>query len=261
MDPLASDPPPTPDQESPAVWGAVATLLWTGLIAIVFVVVQFFAGSIYAIVTLRDVPRAKVGAALAALKFDGTFLAVCTFATLLVCVPLIVGIAKLKRGSKLKDYLGLNVPRLRQLFGWSVIIVVFGVVIDLISSLLHEQKIPEVMLKVYSSADPRWPLWLAIIIAAPIFEEIAFRGFIFKGLAASRLRWSGATLITSLLWAAIHLQYDRYEVSVIFALGLVLGAARALTNSILLTMWLHCLVNILASVQIEIALRQIPVNN
>ena len=57
------------------------------------------------------------------------------------------------------------------------------------------------------------------------------------------------------------MQYDWYEVSVIFALGLVFGAARALTNSIVLTIWLHCLVNLLGSVQIEMVLRQSPLNN
>jgi membrane protease YdiL (CAAX protease family) len=96
---------------------------------------------------------------------------------------------------------------------------------------------------------------VAIVVGAPIFEEIAFRGFLFKGLAASRLRWFGATIITSLLWAGIHLQYDWYEVSVIFVLGLVLGSARAMTNSTLLTIWLHCLVNILATIQVAIMLK------
>jgi membrane protease YdiL (CAAX protease family) len=260
MDPLAPD-PRTSDQESPAVWGLVATLLWTVLIAVAFLVVQIIVAGIYAIVTMREVPRAKVEAALAGLQFDGLFLAVCTVVTLLVCAPLIVGIVKLKRGSQLKDYLGLKVPRLRQLLVWSIITIAFGALVDLILTLLHEHKTSEFMLKVYGSANPRWPLWLAIVIVAPVFEEIAFRGFIFKGLAASRLHWTGATLITSLLWAAIHLQYDWYEVSVIFALGLVLGTARALANSTLLTIWLHCLVNILASVQIEIVLRHGPINN
>jgi membrane protease YdiL (CAAX protease family) len=145
--------------------------------------------------------------------------------------------------------------------GWTFIIIVFGVLVDLILTLLHQPKTSEFMLKVYNSTDPRWPLWLAVGVAAPIFEEIAFRGFIFRGLAASRLRWYGAALITSVLWAAIHSQYDWYQVSVIFALGLVFGAARALTNSTLLTVWLHCFVNILASIQIETVLRNIPVNN
>jgi membrane protease YdiL (CAAX protease family) len=254
MDPLEADPQRTSDEESPAVWGTVATLLWTVLIGIVFVVVQILAGIIYVIVTMRGRPREQMVAALHGLSLDGVFLSVCTFATLLVCVPLIVGIAKLKRGSNFKDYLGLKVPRLRQLLQWSLVTCVFEALSALIL-LLHHRKVPGDMFKIYSSADPVWPLWLAVVLAAPIFEEIAFRGFIFKGLAASRLRWSGATIVTSLLWAAIHAQYDWFELSVIFALGLVFGTARTLTNSTLLTIWLHCLVNILACIQSEIVLR------
>jgi len=260
MDALALDLPHTSDQESPPIWGPVATLLWTALIGVVWVVVQIVAATIYVIVTMRGLPRDQMMEALRGLTSDGLFLSVCTVANLLVCTPLIVGIAKLKRGSKLKDYLGLKVPRLRQFLLWSFITSVFWGLSVLIS-LLHQRKAPGIMLEIYSSTDPQWPLWLAVVVAAPILEEIAFRGFIFKGLAASRLRWSGATLVTSLFWAAIHGQYDRFELSVIFALGLLLGAARTLTNSVLLTIWLHCLVNLLASIQITIVLLRYTVNN
>jgi len=258
MDPLGSDAPHTSDQERPAVWGLVATLLWTVLIVIVFVAVPIFAGIVYVIVTMRGWPRDQMVAALHGLFSDGLFMSVSTFATLLVCVPLIVGIAKLKRGSKLKDYLGLNVPSLRQFLQWSLITSAFLGLSALIF-LLHERKLPDVVFEIYSSTDPKWPLWLAIVVAAPIYEEIAFRGFIFKGLASSRLRWSGATVITSLLWAAMHQQYDWFEISWIFATGLVFGAVRALTNSTLLTIWLHCFVNLLACIGMEIVLRRFPV--
>jgi membrane protease YdiL (CAAX protease family) len=259
MDPLASSDPATesPETASPhrfAIWGPVVTLLWTVLIGIVFVVVQFFVAVIYVIITMSELPREKVDAALAGLVFDGTFLSLGTFATLLVCVPLVLGIAKLKRNSKLTDYLGLIVPRPRQFWRWTVIIILFCVLADVISSLLRVP-VPEFMIKAYTSANPRWALWLALGIAAPVFEEIFFRGFLFKGLAASRLRWPGATVITSVLWAAIHLQYGWYEISIIFALGLVLGTARAMTNSTLLTMWLHCLVNVIATAQLAFMLK------
>lgn len=113
------------------------------------------------------------------------------------------------------------------------------------------------MLKAYGSASPRWLIWVAVLIAAPIFEEVCFRGFLFKGLAASRLRWQGATVITAVLWAAIHIQYDWYGIGAVFGLGLLLGTTRALTNSTLLTIWLHGLINLLATVQAAIALRQL----
>jgi membrane protease YdiL (CAAX protease family) len=256
----ATEPQVASDQESPAVWGAITTLLWTGLIAIVFVIAQILTGFIYAAATMRHMSRVEVGAALQGLQFDPAFLFFCTFATLLVGVPLIIGIVTLKRGSNLTDYLGLKVPRLRQVLQWSLITFVFCGLVGVISSLLR-QPTPEFMVKVYGAADPPWLLWLAVAVDAPVFEEICFRGFIFKGLAASRLRWSGAAIITSLLWAAIHLQYGRYDMSIIFALGLLLGTARAMTNSTLLVMWLHCLVNVIATVEIAIALRQMPGNN
>jgi CAAX protease family protein len=107
------------------------------------------------------------------------------------------------------------------------------------------------------STNPRWVLWLAGAVAAPITEEIFFRGFLFKGLAASRLRWYGAAVITSLLWAASHSQYDWYGIFAIFAFGLILGTVRAMTNSTLLTIWLHGLVNVLALAEMAIALGQI----
>lgn len=244
----ATEPQVASDQESPAAWGLFGTIAWSVLVAVVFLVVQAFVAVIYAVLTMGHLPRAKVEAALADLKFDGVFLSISTFATLLVCAPLVVGIVKLKRGSQLRDYLGLTAPRTRQLLLWSLITSGYCGLTGVILSLLHESKSSEFMLKTYSSTHPRWLIWVAIVVCAPVFEEIFFRGFLFKGLAASRLRWYGATVVTSVLWAAVHVQYDWYEISAIFALGLVLGAARAMTNSTLLTIWLHCFVNVLATV-------------
>jgi membrane protease YdiL (CAAX protease family) len=146
-------------------------------------------------------------------------------------------------------------PGLRQLIVWSLIISVFCGLTGVISLLLHH-KGSDFFPRVYGSVNARWPLWLAVGVAAPLFEEIAFRGFLFQGLAASRLRWYGATVVTAILWAAIHVQYDWYEVSTIFALGLVLGTARAMTNSTLLTMWLHCFINLLATAEMALLLKQ-----
>lgn len=243
------------DQESPAAWGPVATLLWSLLIAIMFLAAQVFTLFIYVVFTMGD-PAERTEAAARNLRFDGMLLSFCTFATLLVCVPLIMGIAKLKRGSKLRDYLELKWPPLKQVLRWTLITLGFCLLADGISLLLSQPLVPEFMLKAYRSASPRWLLWLALVIAAPIFEEICFRGFIFKGFAASRLRWQGATVVTAALWAVIHLQYDWYLISVVFGLGLVLGTARAMTNSTLLTIWLHSLINALATAQVAVMLLQ-----
>jgi membrane protease YdiL (CAAX protease family) len=243
------------EEKNYRVWGSFSTLGWSVVIAIVFVVVQLLVTGAYLLLTFGD-PGDRMGAVLEALKFDGTFLALCTFATCLVCTPLILGIVKLKRGSTLKDYLGLRFPGLKALLGWSGIVLAVCFLSDAISRLLGKAVLPEFMLKSYWSASPRWLLWLALVVAAPIFEEICFRGFMFRGIAASRIGWRGATIVTAILWALIHLQYDWYETFIILALGLVLGAARALTNSTILTIWLHGLINALATVQVAWALSQ-----
>lgn len=255
--PTALEPEAPPAPTSSPVWGPVATIFWSLLIAIVFVAAQVFTLVGYLqLMKEKPVDAAEAQALVTELRFDGVLLSLCTFATLLICVPLIIGIAKLKRDSNLKGYLELRWPPVKQVLRWTLIILGFCLLADGISLLLSQPLVPEFMLKAYRSASPRWLLWLALVIAAPIFEEICFRGFIFKGLAASRLGWQGATVITAALWAVIHLQYDWYLISVVFGLGLLLGAARAMTNSILLTMWLHSLINALATAQVAFMLLQ-----
>jgi uncharacterized protein len=243
------------DQRSCPAWGPFATLVWTVLIAITFIVVQFAASLFYFAATAFERPRPPMVPVVAGLKFDGMFLSVCTFATLFFCAPLIIVIVKLKPGARIRDYLALNFPSARQVWRWTLVTIAFCLLTDAILMLLQQPNVPEFMRKVYSTMDPRWVLWLALAVGAPLFEELCFRGFIFTGLAASRLRWYGATVITSMLWAAIHVQYDWYGVSFIFGFGLLLGTVRAKTNSVVLTMWLHCLSNIIATLETAIALR------
>ena len=76
-------------------------------------------------------------------------------------------------------------------------------------------------------------------IAAPLSEELFFRGFLIKGLSASTLRWYGAVIISSVMWAAIHIQYDLYGIATVLVLGFILGTASIKSGSIILTMLLH----------------------
>lgn len=106
------------------------------------------------------------------------------------------------------------------------------------------------MLEVYGTAGNALPLlWLALIVAAPFSEEFLFRGFLFTGLKESRLGAYGTILITSLIWASIHAQYDLYGITTIFVAGIFLGFARLKTNSIWLCVLLHGLMNLIATLQ------------
>ena len=77
-----------------------------------------------------------------------------------------------------------------------------------------------------------------------------FRGFLFQGLMCSRLGPTGAVLLTSLLWAVIHLQYGPVEITFIFLLGVVLGCIRLKTGSIWTPFLVHAVSNLIATVEV-----------
>jgi membrane protease YdiL (CAAX protease family) len=88
-----------------------------------------------------------------------------------------------------------------------------------------------------------------VVIVAPISEEVAFRGFLFRGLSASWLGVSGTLIATSAAWTAMHVQYDAFTLAQIFLIGLLLGWIRWASGSTLLTIGLHMLANLAATVQ------------
>jgi hypothetical protein len=105
------------------------------------------------------------------------------------------------------------------------------------------------MVDAYKTASSLPVLLFAIVVVAPIFEEIFFRGFLFQGIRYSRLGSVGAIGITSLVWAVIHLQYDIYGMATVFATGILFGIARLKTDSIHLVMVMHSLAGLVATVE------------
>jgi hypothetical protein len=81
---------------------------------------------------------------------------------------------------------------------------------------------------------------------APIVEETVFRGFLWRGLAASRLGHCGAWLLTSVFFAASHSVYYANPGAIIPVViaGLTLGLVRWRTGSSTAGMMTHCLFNL-----------------
>ena len=75
-------------------------------------------------------------------------------------------------------------------------------------------------------------------------EEFVVRGFMFRGWSQSFLGPVGSIVLTSVLWAMIHTQYDWYGRFWIFVTGLVLGHLRWRSNSTWLTVMVHSTNNI-----------------
>ncbi|MBM3837908.1 MAG: HAD-IA family hydrolase [Verrucomicrobia bacterium] len=191
-------------------------------------------------------------AALEGIESNGLFLAVATCATAPVAIGLAWVFAAARRTLPVSDYLGLKPVTGRALFRWSLALGAVMVASDGLTSLLGRPIVPEFMRDAYQTAGFAPLLWLAVIVAAPLGEETLFRGFLFQGLAHSRIGGWGAILLTSAVWAAIHLQYDLYGMATIFVAGLLLGYARLKTGSLYAAIFMHALMNLIATIQVAV---------
>lgn len=219
-------------------WGRLASFS-LGLIALL-------AGQMAALAALAW----WLGAGLAGMPdFSGDGVAVTLI--IVVSTPVQVGLLALfaqRTGVSAADYLGWSWPRRSEVvFGIAAVVGVI-VVTNAVSWLLGRAIITPFQSDIYRTAGaagglPLLWLWLAVVVATPIGEETLFRGFLFRGwLQSPRDAWP-VIVVTALLWALIHIQYDWYVTGQVFAFGVLLGWMRWATGSTLLTILLHGLIN------------------
>ncbi len=179
-------------------------------------------------------------------------IAVATILSMPAPIAVIAMAARFARCSAI-DYLALYWPRRADLIVGIVIIAVLLPLGDLTSWLTGRDLIPPAVVDAYRSARSSGTLMLlavALIVAAPLMEELLFRGFLFPGYARSRLSPWGAILLTSAGWAVMHVQYETFYIVQIFVLGCVFGWLRWSSGSTLLTVILHAIVNAAALAQV-----------
>src|SRR6476646_5450493 len=75
------------------------------------------------------------------------------------------------------------------------------------------------------------------------------RGFLYRGWSESFLGPVGGIILSSLVWTALHLQYNWYFFGEVFSIGLLLGYLRYRFNSTWLTVIVHGLNNLAALAQ------------
>ncbi len=109
---------------------------------------------------------------------------------------------------------------------------------------------PAVWAQTYASAGSLPLLLLALVVVAPIFEETLFRGFLFRGLAASRLGPAGTIAVTSLLFTLAHGPEDLLDALDPLAAAILLGIIRHRSGSITAGILVHALGNLQAIVMV-----------
>ena len=182
-------------------------------------------------------------------------------ATLIICIStpvqiLLLALMARQTGSSAADYLGLTLPRKRDVVLGIIAVLVFIVLADGISWLLGRDLVTQFQLDMYRTASAAgWLPWLllTVVVVAPIGEETLFRGFLFRGWHRSAHDAWAVIIVIALLWALIHLQYDLYNMAQVFAYGLLLGWLRWVTGSTILTILLHGLINFEGMLETSIA--------
>jgi membrane protease YdiL (CAAX protease family) len=219
------------------IWGYWATLGWAFL---AFVASQLLALAILALLRISDLDT------LVNAPFDGRLVTIFIVTANPIMIAFIA-LAVLAAGAPLADYLALVMPPRRDV-GIGLACLVGLIAIS--DALLYFGGYPVVtpfQVQSYTTAAAQgWlaALWVSTVVVAPAGEEVLFRGFVFRGWARSARSVWPAIVVISLLWAALHVQYDWTGILQIFVVGLFLGWMRWRSGSTLLTFFLHALFNI-----------------
>jgi membrane protease YdiL (CAAX protease family) len=182
---------------------------------------------------------------------DGAAIAISNVPANVVQVA-VVALAARRPGWSVAEYLGLVRPATRDVVMALLILVPFLLGYDGLTYLLGRDIVTPFQVDTYRSARDAGMLpvfWFALVIAAPVAEEIVFRGFLFRGWVRSERAALPGIVLISALFAAIHMQYDWYGILQVFFIGLLFGFVRWRSGSTLLTILMHVLANLWATVQ------------
>jgi uncharacterized protein len=239
--------PSAPIERAPRIWKFWGTLLW-GL----FIFAAMFVGQAVPMLAIVVWKAGKIDMAEAIhIAGDGRALAltvICALPFVLAAIWLPVRLSR----TPFSDYLALRWTSWQNL-----LIGIFAMAFavegwDLLSRATGHEVTAGFMGDIVQSARNDGVLWLAVLafaVVAPLTEELLARGFLYRGWSESFLRVPGAIVLSSLVWTAMHVQYDLFFLGEVFSIGLVLGYMRYRSQSLWLTTLLHGLNNLAALVQ------------
>jgi membrane protease YdiL (CAAX protease family) len=226
-----------------SAWTAGALAVWMAIQVVVVVGVLFY----FDIDAESEEPSAEV----VKLMSHGIVLslvAICSAPAEIGVVALAIRLAR----CRFAEYLALVRPNRTWILIGIACLVVLLPLADLATWMTGRSIVPPFVVDAYKSSRDSGTLWLltiALVVAAPLTEEIVFRGFMYRGFAASPVGVAGAIVIPSAIWAVMHVQYETFFIVQIFLLGLVFGLLRWRSGSTWLTIVLHSLVNLLSLLQ------------
>ena len=232
-------------------WGPWETTGFTAIVILAVIGVHMAVAESVARTKLMSEFPSNAGDLVARVELLGIGHSIAIWASAAVSLGLTGLWVSLRRELMAWEYLALRPASLGTLLAWMVLTAaLLGGEAALWYS-MHDAETPRLFADEHRAAASlplAWTaaaLWTALVLAAPLWEELVFRGFMFRGIEASRLGSGGAIVVTALVWSAAHFgQCDLIGLALTFITGLLLGAARAASGSVYVTIAMHSLWNL-----------------
>ena len=236
--------------KSPNPIGLGLTLFYTAMVLVFYVLIQNAVLKHFMDQYAETVDPKSFEELLKLLSTDATTISVgIIFGTLssLLFLVLLIRFRKVD----VKQYLVLHPFLLKDLLSWLLVLVGFTAIFTLIAWLVSHET-PDFMVKLWQSREHTLLLLIAIVIAAPVFEECLFRGFMLSGIQNSQLGTGAAIVFSAAFWALIHTQYGSFELITLFILGVVLAISRIASGSLYVPIILHASNNLFAVLEMAL---------
>jgi hypothetical protein len=227
---------------SAAPWGYVMTVVWVVTAFVISAVAAtgclylFFGSNPISVIAKTD---------------DGVVISVVTISSNIVQIAVLALVIQFRHWP-LEKYLALKLPRRSVMIRALLLMIALLVVLESATALFGSNNVPPFQVNSYRTAkEAGWlpALFAAVVVFAPLTEEIVFRGFLYRGFVRRPGHEPFAIVIISLVWTAAHIQYDFWGMAQIFVMGILLGALRWWSGSTSLTISLHVLANFLATLE------------
>jgi len=201
-----------------------------------------FRGFQYYMEYHRAMPRAE----LSRLATDPLLLALSTLLAIPIVGAALFVMVRLQRGGPMRTFLALRGFSAKQFFLWLAVLAAVLIGGEIFLRSIGETSDRDFTLGLLLTGTHLFWVVFAIVIGAPLVEELLFRGFFYGGMARSRWTTLAAILVPNFIWLALHTQYKGPTLLVLFAMGLVLALARHFSHSTLLPLALHIINNAVA---------------
>ena len=182
---------------------------------------------------------------------DFSMLLVNVLFMLSLCAALLTYLAVVKKISPAEIF-GLHLLTVRDAFKMALLYIIpLYIIVAVLAAVISQWALdgiwpangPQETVEAFQKADGmglKVLMGIAAVIVAPIVEETVFRGFVY-GVIKRYTDGFFAAIVSSLLFAIVHLHVGSVVPLFMLALGLCLAYER--TGSLLVPMWMHAIFN------------------